>query len=139
MAQKIRLFRVRLSPDVAQETDQASLNRFLSEVSKPKITASLVQSLKDVYWSVLVEFEAETTHEPEPLVGEQSVLWERLRQWRNERAKEEGVMPFVIFPPSCARSPRCFPLRSRISHEYAESVCGGHPSTAQRCCASFRS
>jgi ATP-dependent DNA helicase RecQ len=105
-----RHFTIRLSPQHLIE-DEERLNTFLRQVQVQSIQTSLVAP-KAERWSVLVFFEeraaAVTTPErrEEPpaaeggeapeLTAEEQRVYERLRAWRGERAKAEGVPPYVV-------------------------------------------
>jgi ATP-dependent DNA helicase RecQ len=105
-----RHFTIRLSPQHLIE-DEERLNSFLGQVRVRSIQTSLVAP-KGERWSVLVFFEgraatpgpagqregppaAEEGGAPE-LTAEEQGVYERLRAWRAERAKAEGVPPYVV-------------------------------------------
>jgi len=105
-----RHFTIRLSPQHLIE-DEERLNTFLRQVQVHSVQTSLVAP-KGERWSVLVFFEeraaavitAERREEPPAVEGsdapeltaEEQRVYERLRAWRGERAKAEGVPPYVI-------------------------------------------
>jgi ATP-dependent DNA helicase RecQ len=104
-----RHFTIRLSPQHLLE-DEERLNTFLRQVRVHSVQTSLAAP-KGERWSVLVFFEehvtalaAERREEPPvaeasdgPELGaEEQRVYEQLRAWRAERAKAEGVPPYVV-------------------------------------------
>lgn len=94
---KCQSFTLRL--DDRQPLDLARLNEFLGQITPVQVQSALVSGPRPA-WSVLVLFEGETpplAAEEEPLATPQEVaLFEALRRWRSQKAKEEGVKPYVI-------------------------------------------
>jgi superfamily II DNA helicase RecQ len=106
-----RHFTIRLTPQHLIE-DEDRLNVFLRQVRVDSVQTSLVAP-KGERWSVLVFFEeraaagaqeqpgaeapqaTEISVAPE-LSGDEQRVYERLRAWRGERAKAEGVPPYVV-------------------------------------------
>ena len=101
---QVRFFKVRLPPGELK-ADEAWLNQFLAEVRIRKIVPSLVQTPREIFWSVYVEFENGETKRstttgattPQPLTEAESQLYEALRAWRNARASRENVPAFFVF------------------------------------------
>lgn len=103
---QIKLFTIRLDSNNL-EIDQNSLNDFLETVTFKKSDTHFVDSEIN-YWSVLVHYENEkdTVYEPEPPVSTQQkqvilsekeeFVFEKLKQWRNQKAVELGVKHFLI-------------------------------------------
>lgn len=107
-----RHFTIRLSPQHLIE-DEERLNTFLQQVRVHSVQTSLVAP-KGERWSVLVFFEKGPAAAAPPTSGrdetppatERAVaadlspderrIYERLREWRGERAKAEGVPPYVV-------------------------------------------
>jgi superfamily II DNA helicase RecQ len=108
-----RHFTIRLTPQHLIE-DEERLNAFLSRVRVHSVQTSLVAP-KGERWSVLVFFEelpagaervaggrdeappAAVPAEARPeLSAEEQRIYERLREWRGERARAEGVPPYVV-------------------------------------------
>jgi len=86
--------------------DEKSLNRFLRQVEVKNIFASIVNERLPL-WSILVFYEGEASGggrsgakaEPEEeivLAAEEEELYEKLREWRWEKAKEENVPGYII-------------------------------------------
>jgi len=107
-----RHFTIHLSPQQLAE-DEERLNMFLSQVEVHSLKTSLVAP-KGERWSVLVFFEQRALAAPESsqqraaaplaassllapeLSAEEQRIYELLRAWRGERAKADGVPPYVI-------------------------------------------
>jgi superfamily II DNA helicase RecQ len=104
-----RHFTIRLSPQHLLE-DEERLNTFLRQVQVHSVQTSLTAP-KGERWSVLVFFEERATagatgrgeepsaveaSEAPELTAEEQQVYERLRAWRAERAKAEGVPPYVV-------------------------------------------
>lgn len=116
-----RHFTIRLSPEHLID-DEERLNTFLRQVQVQSVQSSLVAP-KGERWSVLVFFEqapvvvtparardethaapargrtdGPSTDEPAApeLSADEQRIYERLREWRLERARTEGVPPYVI-------------------------------------------
>lgn len=107
-----RHFTLRLTPQHLID-DEERLNTFLRQVQVHSVQSSLVAP-KGERWSVLVFFEeragSTTTSEqnedvpqapprhsaPPELSATEQRVYERLRAWRGERAREDGVPPYVI-------------------------------------------
>ncbi len=82
--------------------DLEKLNQFLAQVIPIQVSSSLVKG-SEPFWSVLVFFEGEAkarSRQPGPATESTepsaSPAFEALRRWRSQKAKEEGVPPYVI-------------------------------------------
>ncbi len=86
--------------------DEKNLNRFLGQVEVKNIFASIVNERLPL-WSILVFYEGEAAGgrrsgaKAEPaeeivLTAEEEKLYEKLREWRWEKAKEENVPGYII-------------------------------------------
>jgi len=94
--------------DNHHEGDLLQLNRFLQQAMPIQVSSSLVQG-NPAFWSVLVFFEGQAPavpmvqalaqkvkkSEPPPQTNDNPVF-QALRTWRSQKAKEEGVPPYVI-------------------------------------------
>jgi superfamily II DNA helicase RecQ len=107
-----RHFTLRLTPQHLIE-DEDRLNSFLRLVQVHAVQSSLI-SPKGDRWSVLVFFEERAVTAPTPntrrdktpqasadaappeLSEAEQRVYERLRQWRSERARTDGVPPYVV-------------------------------------------
>ncbi len=83
--------------------DLEKLNQFLAQVMPIQVSSSLVSG-DAPFWSVLVFYEGdaradahpEPTPPPKPAEAPSSPAFEALRKWRSQKAREEGVPPYVI-------------------------------------------
>ena len=105
---QVKFFKVRLGP-ATLKADESWLNEFLANVKLRKTLPALVQTGREVFWSVYVEFEVESERaadkghaslkgeaEP-PLSVEQMRLYDALKAWRTKKAAELSYPSFVIF------------------------------------------
>jgi ribonuclease D len=96
-AMKVKVFSIRLR-DEDREQDEAALNRFLEGTVVTQVFASVVQDR----WSVLVYFDDTPPKEPEakqppvPLSAEERSVYEALMRWRNDKAQQEGIAPYMV-------------------------------------------
>lgn len=84
--------------------DLERLNAFLAQVMPLQVTSSLVQG-SPAFWSVLVFYEGEAKP-AKPAIAEKkpkettefagSPVFEALRKWRSQKARDENVPPYVI-------------------------------------------
>ena len=102
---KSRVFSL-VSSGEEKSRDEKSLNSFLRQVEVKNIFASIVDERLPL-WSILVFYEGEAAGgrrsgakaEPEEeiiLTAEEEQLYEKLRGWRWEKAKEENVPGYII-------------------------------------------
>lgn len=106
---KFKVFNIRLT-DGFREQDEATLNQFLETVVVKRVFASVVHAGVSL-WSVLLYYdEANDSHVEaiaegvEEEAGEQDLTlspaeehtYNRLKHWRNERAMQEGLAPYMI-------------------------------------------
>lgn len=81
--------------------DLEKLNQFLAQVMPIQVSSSLVAG-NAPFWSVLVFYEGQaqtaskTSPSAKPAEPPSSPAFETLRKWRSQKAKEEGVPPYVI-------------------------------------------
>jgi superfamily II DNA helicase RecQ len=104
---QVKFFKVRLGPSVLK-ADEAWLNDFLANVKLRKTAPALVQTAREVFWSVYVEFDAEPERsadkgrplpktEAEPALSvERMRLYDALREWRTKKAAELSLPSFAI-------------------------------------------
>jgi ATP-dependent DNA helicase RecQ len=102
---KSRVFSLVLSGE-ERISDEKSLNRFLRQVEVKNIFASIVNE-QLLLWSILIFYEGKAadgrkgggTAEPKEeiiLTAEEQQLYEKLREWRWEKAKAENVPGYII-------------------------------------------
>ncbi|RIH88409.1 HRDC domain-containing protein [Calidithermus roseus] len=103
---RCQAFTIRL--DERQSLDLSRLNDFLERVQPIQVSSALVSGSAPV-WSVLVFYEGETPKAKEGLekplpeasakprpTATNDALYQALREWRWQKAKAEGVPPYVI-------------------------------------------
>lgn len=108
-----RTFNISLTNAFADMDDEVAVNEFMQQVHVSKVYASIVND-RDPYWSILVFYSdepissEETFHTPSSekslpertadiiLTPEEDEVYQALRQWRNQRADEEGLKPYII-------------------------------------------
>lgn len=104
---RCRIFNIRLS-DQFRVADEERFSAFLERVDFKRVFASTAQVGGETVWSVLLLFEENAVPETEgksadeapqltePLTGEEAILYEELRKWRNDKASQEGVAAYMI-------------------------------------------
>jgi len=105
---QVKFFKIRLGPSVLK-ADESYLNEFLANVKLRKTAPALVQTAREVFWSVYVEFDVEAEASADkrrvssrsgaepPLSVEQMSLYDALKAWRTNKAAELSLPSFVIF------------------------------------------
>jgi superfamily II DNA helicase RecQ len=107
-AMKFKVFTIRLK-DGYREQDEAHINQFLETVEVKQIFASPLNE-GGSFWSILLYYEGddtiveatadtdedETVEQDLILSAEEEQVFVRLKRWRNERAMQEGIPPYMI-------------------------------------------
>jgi superfamily II DNA helicase RecQ len=105
---QVKFFKVRLAPSELK-ADESWLNQFLATARIRKIVPSLVQTPREAFWSVYVEFHGdgkadrarEAASEREvaesALPDSQQTLFVALKEWRARKAAELGLPSYVVF------------------------------------------
>ena len=94
----IRIFTIPFSPEHGTFFED-ELNSFISDKKVKQIKAEFFQSGSKAYWTVFVEYEPILDESPpvdSSLSERDKLLYERLRQWRAERAKKDGIPTYII-------------------------------------------
>lgn len=109
---QIKIFSIRLHDNLT-EIDQNSLNDFLETVDFKKSSVQFVES-EVQFWSVVVHFEDKNTIEKSGTIASKDeikkqnrktisdlnvndeLIFNNLKTWRNEKATEIGLAPFII-------------------------------------------
>jgi hypothetical protein len=94
----IRIFAIPFDPqkDLFQDED---LSRFVLNKQIRRLHPEFFQVDGNAYWTVFVEYETILTKDPaesEGLDTAQRLLFQRLKEWRKDRAEKEGVPVFII-------------------------------------------
>ncbi|MEC4003378.1 HRDC domain-containing protein [Flavobacterium sp. SUN052] len=103
---KVKIFTIRLTENEL-EIDQNSLNDFLEMVSFKKSDTHFIELENKSYWSVLVHYEdlIETKSEEtktievkqeSDLSEREQLIYQNLKQWRNEKAIELNLPHYMI-------------------------------------------
>lgn len=116
---KCKVFKIQLDKE-AENFEESKFNKFLESVKVNQTFASVINSK---FWSILVFYEdtnssiqnepttqtlkdasaksdepVKSTPEPLLLTAEQEQRFNKLKQWRNERAAQDGLPPYMIAP-----------------------------------------
>jgi superfamily II DNA helicase RecQ len=105
-AMKFKVFNIRLT-DGLREQDEARLNEFLETVVVKSVFASIAHTGVNI-WSVLLYYEdelalpesapSEDAEDEQPVIlsPDEERVYQELKRWRNERATQEGIPPYMI-------------------------------------------
>lgn len=100
---KVKVLKVRIS-DQFQNMDEAILNDYLERYDIIDLNTQLVHG--DInYWSVFINYEEKqiksTSNKanvnPEELSEEETIIYDKLKNWRAEKARESQLPPYIIF------------------------------------------
>lgn len=101
---KVKVLKIRIS-DQFQNMDEAILNDYLERYDIIDLNTQLVQG--DInFWSVFINYEekqikptsSKTNVNPdEQLSEEETIIYDKLKNWRAEKAKESQLPPYIIF------------------------------------------
>ncbi|MBV6879732.1 HRDC domain-containing protein [Epilithonimonas ginsengisoli] len=101
---KVKVLKIRIS-DQFQNMDEAILNDYLERYDIVDLNTQLVQG--DInFWSVFINYEekqikptsSKTNVNPdEQLSEEETIIYDKLKNWRAEKAKESQLPPYIIF------------------------------------------
>lgn len=101
---KVKVLKIRIS-DQFQNMDEAILNDYLERYDIVDLNTQLVQG--DInFWSVFINYEekqikptsSKTNVNPdEQLSDEETIIYDKLKNWRAEKAKESQLPPYIIF------------------------------------------
>ena len=119
---KFKVFTIRLTEGF-REQDEAILNEFLETVVVKQVFASVVNDS----WSLLVSYDEaplQAASSPKsrkekatpgafPLSAEERSIYEALLQWRNEKAQQEGIAPYMVAPSESLRQVVKLRVRTR--------------------------
>ena len=95
----IRMFAVPFDPHQEVFHDE-DLQKFLLNKQVKNIRAEFFSQDGRAYWAVYMEYDAvlktDTSREAEALDEPQRLLFQRFREWRREKAEQQGVPVFLI-------------------------------------------
>ncbi|MCD9855834.1 HRDC domain-containing protein [Epilithonimonas sp. JDS] len=101
---KIKVFKIRISEEFLEE-DQFLINDFLAKFEVLHTNSQLIEDETN-YWSVLVSYQEKKAKEPvnkitsiseEELTEEEVIIYNKLKDWRSEKAKESQLPSYIIF------------------------------------------
>ncbi|WP_379964263.1 HRDC domain-containing protein [Epilithonimonas sp. UC225_85] len=101
---KVKVLKIRIS-DQFQNMDEAVLNDYLERYEIIDLHTQLI--LSDVnYWSVFINYEEKERKVilnktnagfEEELTEEEMIIYNKLKHWRAEKARESQLPPYIIF------------------------------------------
>lgn len=106
---KVKVFKVRISEEF-QKSDESVISRFITGREIIKINTQLIKEEIN-YWSVLIFYNEKTvkiTHDDqdksksnlntiEQPSEEELVIYNKLKEWRSEKARELQLPPYMVF------------------------------------------
>ena len=101
---KVKVLKIRIS-DQFQNMDEAILNDYLERYDIIDLNTQLVQG--DInFWSVFINYEEKqikptsnktNVNPDEQLSEEETIIYDKLKNWRAEKARESQLPPYIIF------------------------------------------
>jgi superfamily II DNA helicase RecQ len=94
----VRVFAMPFDPQQEVFHDE-DLQKFLLNKQVKKIRPEFFSQNGRAYWTVYVEYDLvlkDTSREAEALDEPQRLLFQRLREWRREKAEQQGIPVFLI-------------------------------------------
>lgn len=101
---KVKIFKIRVS-DEFLEADQEFINDFLAQSEVLHTNSKLIEEEIN-YWSVLISYEEKKLKNglgkavpisEEELSEEETIIYNKLKDWRSEKAKESQLPAYIIF------------------------------------------
>ena len=101
---KVKVFKIRIS-DEFLTADQNVINDFLTQNEVIHTNSKLIEEEIN-YWSVLISYEEKklktssskaTPVSEEELSEEELIIYNKLKDWRSEKAKEAQLPAYIIF------------------------------------------
>lgn len=101
---KVRVFKIRIS-DEFLSSDQSEINHFLGQYNILSTNSNLIEDEMS-YWSVLVSYQEHKVKETsnktisvldEELSEEEKIIYNKLKNWRAEKARESQLPAYIIF------------------------------------------
>lgn len=101
---KVKVLKIRIS-DQFQNMDEAVLNDYLERYDIIDLNTQLI--LSDInYWSVFINYEEKqlrpatnntNVNSKDELSEEEAIIYNKLKNWRAEKARESQLPPYIIF------------------------------------------
>jgi hypothetical protein len=80
-----------------QAFEEKDMQDFLLNKKIQSVKGEFFQYNGDVYWTVMAEYDPVFEKSPPPLFSEpERMLYEKMQQWRLERAQKDGVPVFLV-------------------------------------------
>lgn len=101
---KVKVFKIRIS-DEFLVADQAEINNFLAQNDILNANSNLIEDETN-YWSVLVSYQEKKVKDSsnkanpvseEELSQEEMIIYNKLKDWRSEKAREVQLPAYIIF------------------------------------------
>lgn len=107
---KVKIFKVRLNEQFQAE-DESWLNDFLESVKPVDIQSAVINTPTEKFWTVFIVYEELEDVQAqlvdrvlydtsEPLTPEEEEIYLRLRSWRDQKARQENLPPYMILHTS---------------------------------------
>lgn len=94
----VRVFTIPFDPQHNVFHDE-ELSKFLLNKQVTALRPEFFQRNGEPFWTIFIEYESVLTekfHEANTLDGPERLLFQRLREWRREKAEQEGIPVFII-------------------------------------------
>ncbi|TDX86811.1 HRDC domain-containing protein [Epilithonimonas xixisoli] len=101
---KVKIFKIRVSEEFL-ESDQELINNFLAQSEVLHTNSKLIEEEIN-YWSVLISYEEKKLKNisskaipisEDELSEEETIIYNKLKDWRSEKAKETQLPAYIIF------------------------------------------
>ncbi|KFC20499.1 HRDC domain-containing protein [Chryseobacterium sp. FH1] len=101
---KVKVFQIRISEEFLT-ADQNAINDFLEENDVMNTNSKLIEDEMN-YWSVLISYQEKKSKpvsskavpiSEEELSEEEMIIYNKLKDWRSEKAKESQLPAYIIF------------------------------------------
>ncbi len=101
---KVKVFKIRIS-DEFLSADQTEINNSLAHYDILNTNSNFIED-ETSYWSVLVSYQEKKVKESsnkahpifeEELSQEEMIIYNKLKDWRSEKARESQLPPYIIF------------------------------------------
>ena len=107
---RVKIFKIRLLEEYQLE-DESLLNDFMESVKVVDVKSSVIHAPPEKFWTIMVLYElleeaADTAIDhvlfdtSEPLTPEEETQYLILRGWRDMKAREENIPPYMVLHAS---------------------------------------